>query len=185
MTRTIIARWRAEEDDGLEHLVLEEGPEGLVAEAAVLGRSDGEAFAACYRIACDRLWRVRQLEVRIIASPRRLQLVADGEGRWSDGSGASLEVLNGAIDVDLSASPFTNTLPIRRLQLEAGQSAEIVTAYVRFPELAVSADGQRYTCLEPMRRYRYESLDSDFVREIEVDADGLVVRYPGLFTRVN
>jgi len=48
----------------------------------------------------------------------------------------------------------------------------------------VTIDPQRYTCLEPMRRYRYESLDSDFTREIEVDLDGLVVVYPGLFRRI-
>jgi len=50
--------------------------------------------------------------------------------------------------------------------------------------LTVTIDPQRYTCLEPMRRYRYESLDSDFTREIEVDLDGLVVVYPGLFKRI-
>jgi hypothetical protein len=52
------------------------------------------------------------------------------------------------------------------------------------PGLAVATDRQRYTCLEPNRRYRYESLDSDFTRDIEVDEDGLVVTYPGLFRRV-
>jgi hypothetical protein len=45
-------------------------------------------------------------------------------------------------------------------------------------------DPQRYTCLEPRRRYRYAALDIDFVREIAVDADGLVVTYPGLFRRL-
>jgi hypothetical protein len=57
-------------------------------------------------------------------------------------------------------------------------------AYIDVPSLTVTADPQRYTCLEPMRRYRFESLGSDFVREIEVDKDGLVVLYPGLFRRV-
>ena len=56
--------------------------------------------------------------------------------------------------------------------------------YISLPEFTVTTDPQRYTCLEPGRRYRYESLDSDFVREIEVDAQGLVVTYPGLFRRV-
>jgi hypothetical protein len=46
------------------------------------------------------------------------------------------------------------------------------------------SDRQRYTCLEPLRAYRYESLDSDFVREIQVDQNGLVVTYPGLFRRL-
>ena len=45
-------------------------------------------------------------------------------------------------------------------------------------------DPQRYTCLAPLKRYRYESIDSDFTREIEVDSRGLVVTYPGLFRRL-
>jgi hypothetical protein len=111
------------------------------------------------------------------------KLTTDGAGSWTDGSGAPLAHLSGAIDVDLSASPFTNTLPIRRLLLAQGRSADILVAYIAFPELTVAIDRQRYTCLEPDRSYRFESLDSDFSRDIEVDGDGLVVTYPGLFRR--
>jgi len=88
------------------------------------------------------------------------------------------------IDIDLSATPFTNTLPIRRLKLKAGQSAEIVTVYILVPALTITTDPQRYTCIEPLKRYRYESRDSDFRRDIEVDGRGLVVTYPGLFRRL-
>jgi len=92
--------------------------------------------------------------------------------------------LDGAIDVDLSITPFTNTLPIWRLDLAEGQAADIRAVYVRLPDLTVTIDPQRYTCLQRGRRYRYESLDSDFVREIDIDVHGLVVTYPGLFRRI-
>ena len=82
------------------------------------------------------------------------------------------------------ATPFTNTLPIRRHGLAAGQAETIQVVCVRFPELEVTSNRQRYTCLEPKQRYRFESLDSDFTREIEVDENGLVVTYPGPFRRI-
>ena len=85
--------------------------------------------------------------------------------------------------MDLPITPFTNTLPIRRLALAAGASAEIDVVYVRAPALSVEVDRQRYTCLEPMRRYRYEAVDGSFTAEIEVDSRGLVVMYPELFRR--
>lgn len=88
--------------------------------------------------------------------------------------------LAGAIDIDLSFSPFTNTLPIRRLNLPVGASAEIITAYVEAPSLRVSPDPQRYTRVAD-DAYLYESLDSDFSRRVTVDADGFVLDYPGLF----
>jgi hypothetical protein len=101
-----------------------------------------------------------------------------------DGSGTALPRLSGAIDIDISITPFTNTLPIRRLNLRRGEFAEILAVYVQLPSLDITTDRQRYTCLEYAKRYRYESVDSDFTREIEVDDHALVVTYPGLFRRV-
>lgn len=49
------------------------------------------------------------------------------------------------------------------------------------PGLNISLDNQRYTCVIPDKLYRFESLDSGFVREIETDEYGLVLLYPGLF----
>jgi hypothetical protein len=184
MSGTIVARWQDWSGNGIEHLVLREGPDAVVAEAAVVGTAEESHFAAQYRILCDCAWRVTRVEVGLVGDERRTELARDGAGHWRDGTGEALPHLEGAIDVDLSVTPFTNTLPIRRLALRAGQSTEIRTAYLRLPELTVTTDPQRYTCLEPGRRYRYESLDSDFTREIEVDAHGLVVTYPGLFRRL-
>ncbi len=184
MSGTIVARWQDWSGDGIQHLVLREGPEEIVAEAAVLGTAEGFRFAARFRILCDAAWRVRRVEAELIGDDRRIDLQSDGSGHWRDGTGTALPQLEGAIDVDLPLTPFTNTLPIRRLGLRAGQSADLRVVYIILPEFTVTTDPQRYICLEPGRRYRYQSLDSDFVREIEVDADGLVVTYPGLFRRL-
>ena len=185
MSRTVAARWRDWAGDGLEHLVLREGPDGVHADSAVVGADDGEVFAARYRIHCDLEWRTRRLQVSRVGDDRPLDLSGDGAGHWTDPAGAPRTDLAGAIDVDLTATPFTNTLPIRRLRLASGQSATIQVVYVRVPDLSVTTVRQRYTCLEPGRRYRFESVDSDFTREIEVDGDGLVVTYPGLFRRTH
>jgi uncharacterized protein len=184
MPRTIIARWQDWSGDGLQHVVVSERSDGIVAEGVVLATTEGRHYAATFRVECDAKWRVNATEVHLTGVDRRVVLTSDGAGHWRDGSGASIPHLDGAIDVDLSATPLTNTLPIRRLDLAEGETADIRAVYVRLPNLAVTIDPQRYTCLERGRRYRYESLDSDFVRDIEVDADGLVTMYPGLFRRV-
>ena len=94
--------------------------------------------------------------------------------------------LDGWIDVDISATPFTNTLPIRRLGLEHGESEELTVTYIRVPELLVGPERQRYGCLEAQTDgglYRFEALPSGFTAELPVDVDGLVIDYPGLFRR--
>ena len=186
MSRTVVARWRDWSGEGLEHLVLREGSDGIRAEAVVLGADDdGTTFALGYRVLCDADWRARRLEVSLVGSDGEIDLSGDGAGRWTDRSGAPLPHLDGAIDVDITATPFTNTLPIRRLGLRSGQAEVIEVVYVEVPALTVTRSRQRYTCLEPGRRYRFESLGSGFAREIEVDDDRLVRTYPDLFRRVS
>jgi hypothetical protein len=185
MTETVVARWQDWSGDAIQHLVLREGADEVVAEAVVLDQAEGLPFAARLLIRCDAAWRVRRVEAGLIGDDRRIDLLSDGAGEWRDGTGASLPHLSGAIDVDLPLTPFTNTLPIRRLGLRAGHSAELRVVYICLPEFTVTTDPQRYTCIEPLRRYRYESMDSDFVREIEVDEHGLVLTYPGLFRRLS
>jgi hypothetical protein len=89
-------------------------------------------------------------------------------------------------DVDISETPFTNTLPIRRLGLAPGESADNCVVYFDGNELQPWPEPQRYTCLERNAQgglYRFLSLDGGFTADLSVDADGLVVDYPGLFKR--
>ena len=177
--RTVV-RWRDAGGQGLEHLVLQ-WVQGEIEARSVILCGDGQR-AFTWSATIDLNWHTRRLIVEEVGGDNRLELTSNGTGSWMRGSAAFAE-LEGAIDIDLSASPFTNTLPIRRLDLEIGRAAEIVTAYVAFPELTVQPDTQRYTRLGP-RSWRFEAVDEDFEREITVDEMGLVVSYPGLFERV-
>jgi len=101
-----------------------------------------DGFIARYCIACDTLWVTRKLrlEVEQEGKKRTLKLESDGKGTWNSNSQA-LAHLIGAIDVDLSATPFTNTLPICRLKLKEKQTQEIQVVYVLIPKLEFSLNG--------------------------------------------
>ena len=182
MGKTIQAKWQNWEGNSTETLSLKEYEKGIFVKSTV--NSKGEAdFSLTYEIKCDKLWRVTMFRIESSEAGKKLELIPDGFGNWSNNSDI-ISQLKGAIDVDITATPFTNTLPIRRLKLAEGQSAEIKVVYITAPALEVSLAPQKYTCIIPDKRYRFESLDSDFAREIEVDAYGLVLEYPGLFKRV-
>ena len=183
VARTIVARWRDETGLGLEHCVIREHGDGVLVESVVIGGEGDPRFAARYRIACDARWRVRNAEISVAGDARIVQLAREGDG-WTD-DGTPLPGFAEAVDIDITATPFTNTLPIRRLRLREGESADIIVVYVAVPELTITAAPQRYTCVQAGRRYRFESSGGDFVREIDVDDDGLVVSYPGLFERID
>ena len=179
--------WTPWEGPGLEHLRLVTSEGGVVANGLVIGLEAGRPFRIGYEIRCDGRWRVREVRAAAPDSERPvLELLADGEGHWKRGGGEPVPELDGSIDVDISATPFTNTLPIRRLGLEPGDSEELAVAYVRVPELLVGAERQRYGSLEAKADgglYRFEALPSGFTAELPVDAEGLVLDYPGLFRR--
>jgi len=93
-------------------------------------------------------------------------------------------MIKGTVDIDLGWSPSTNTLPIRRLNLEVGQaSGEVIAAWVRFPELALQPLPQEYTRLAE-RQYRYSSRGGAFVANLVVDDHDLVLDYEGFWQRV-
>lgn len=175
-------RWATEQGGGLEHLELETGEDGVTAEGVLIGPAGGRLFACSYQLRCDALWRLRSLDVQV-AGKGRASLRADGEGNWLDADGTPLPALQGCIDVDLSGSPFTNTLPIRRLGAALDARQDIRVTYVDLPKLDVQPVAQAYTRVAP-DRVRFDSLSRPFSAELEVDGDGLVLRYEGLFTRV-
>ena len=88
-----------------------------------------------------------------------------------------------AADVDLGWSPSTNTLPVRRLQLAVGERRDLTAAWVRFPQLAVQPLPQSYTRTGE-RTWLYESRGAAFRAALEVDEQGLVVDYEGLWRRI-
>jgi hypothetical protein len=175
-------RWATERSGGLEHVELDIGDAGATAEGVLIGPAGGRLFACSYALACDEHWRVRSLHVHV-AGKGKVCLRADGAGNWLDADGTPLPALQGCMDVDLSGSPFTNTLPIRRLGEQLRQRQEIKVAYVDLPKLDVQPASQAYTRLAP-DRVLFESLSRPFTAELEIDGDGLVLNYPGLFTRV-
>jgi hypothetical protein len=185
--------WAPREGPGLEHLrlTLRDGMAG--ADGVIIGLNDDQAFRVHYEIQCDAAWCVREVRVVVLgAGAPTLHLRADGRGHWTDDGGRAVPDLDGCIDVDLSATAFTNTLPIRRLGLRPGESADLSVVYIDVPALAVAPVRQRYGCLAcgpDGGRYRYESLPYEilpegFTDELLVDAEGLVIDYPKLFRRV-
>ncbi len=175
-------RWKSCDNTGLEHFCLHMNADTIQGEGVVIGARGGTPYGLHYRVTTDMQWRTLEVWVRM-ASGVFLHVFSDGQGHWTDDKGDAMPNLDGCIDVDIAATPFTNTLPIRRLSLSEGCTTDLTMAYVPLPSLQMCPDGQRYTRIAS-RRYLYESADRDFSAELAVDEDGLVMDYPGLFRRL-
>jgi uncharacterized protein len=185
MDRTVM--WMQWNNLGMEQLHIEDGEASIVADGVVVGVKDGRPFRVRYRVDTQQSWQIERLKVESLDPEGRvLVLSTDGTGQWWNNDSLVSE-LEGCIDVDLSATPFTNTLAIKRLALQPGESRDLSVAYIAIPEMEIRSVPQRYTCLEINSQggiYKYEGRWRGFSVELLVDRDGLVIEYPKTFRRI-
>lgn len=196
--------WERRDTTGSEHALID-ARTGLYARGTALA-VDPIPYTCRYELRTEPGWSTAHLDVTAEGAgwtrSVRLELAAN---RWrattaeqgnldavlsaAGHAGAGLpgiedpDLLYGAFDVDLSGSPLTNTLPIRRLGLlkaEAGVAHRISAAWVLLPSLEIVQADQIYTSLGDNRiRYASETFSAD----LTVDDEGFVVDYPGLAHR--
>ena len=145
--------------------------------------AEGRSCRLEYQVVCDAGWRT--LHARVTgwfgAEPIKVEVYTNSARRWSI-NGRDEPAVAGCVDIDLSFSPSTNTIPIRRLALNQGERAEVRSAWLRFPTLTLEPLVQSYTRTGESL-YHYEAPSEEFVTDIEVGSDGLVRRYPPLWER--
>lgn len=197
--------WQRKDTTGTEHALVD-ARHGLYARGHQLAVHP-IAYTCRYEVQTDPTWATARLDVSAEGAgwvrSVRLELAA---GRWrvtateqgdldaaltaAGHARAGLpgmedpDLLYGAFDVDLSGSPLTNSLPIRRLDLaraEHGVAHRLSVAWVLLPSLEVVQADQIYTAIGDGKvRYASETFSAD----LTIDDDGFVLDYPGLAERV-
>jgi hypothetical protein len=175
-------RWRSLEHGGLEQLRINEWPDGVKARSAIVGQADATRHGVMYEVSLTPDWTFEAILLQrtdgVMTVLRRSK-----DGEWFDMHAEALPGLAGCVDIDFEMTPFTNTLPIRRAPLALGETRRFRVAYIPADTLEPFPAEQIYTRLSE-RVYRFETADGSFTADITVDADGLVLDYPGLFERV-
>jgi uncharacterized protein len=170
--------------DGTDYCALWQTTEGWMLKGTVTGvLKDQRPVVANYEIHCDENWLTHRASVeRTIGSDTKsLSLNVESRGIWRS-AGQEIPAVAGCADVDLGLTPATNTLPIRRLGLQTGNSESVIAAWVQFPDLILQPLSQRYSRIAK-DTYRYAS-NTGFLADITVDDLGLVINYPGGWQRI-
>jgi hypothetical protein len=90
------------------------------------------------------------------------------------------------MDVDLESSAMTNALPVHRMNLRIGETADAPAAYVRALGLTAERLEQVYLRIadqDARQRYEYTAPAFGFTSHLRYDDSGLVVDYPGIAIR--
>jgi len=170
--------WQAS-DGGSEVCVLERAGRGWRLRGTVLTHEAKQPIELRYAVTVDSAWATTDVEVLVALAGGDARELNELGRLWS-GTERPPEYSD-CVDVDLSFTPATNTLPIRRLGLDIGEEAEIHVAWLVWPEFSVQRIPQRYTRLAK-DRYRYTQ--DEFEAELAVDEQGLVLQYEGLWRAI-
>jgi len=168
-------RWRGLDPVTLEHCHVI----STARDTRIRGTIITPTYGLFYRIKLDDSEVVRTVKLER-SDGQVLELFSDGAGNWSDDRAEPLSALKGCVDIDIWPTPLTNSLPIWRASWIDDAPQRFAMAWIDADEMTVRRSEQVYTRLDASH-FRFQS--GDFDRVLQIDADGLVVSYPGLFER--
>ena len=177
--------WRRLDGSGHESAQLSPDAAGWRLAGAAVFAYEGDACLLQYDIRCDAAWRTLAAQVTgwLGARAVAIRLARDAADHWSLNDADCSDVA-GCLDLDLNFSPVTNLLPIRRLALPVGASAEVRAAWLRFPEFTLEPLPQVYRHTGEAT-WRYEASGGAFASDLTVNAAGFVTRYPAFWEAVD
>ena len=175
--------WRRLDLSGHDAATLQPGARGVVLSGMAVFQEGGPT-ALAYLVQADSNWKTTEGRVWGWHGHKaiELRLHRDDLGTWTM-NGALCPGVEGCMDLDLSFTPATNLLPLRRLSLRIGQSAEVRSAWLEWPEVRLSPLVQRYARRSDTE-YDYESdLPGGelFRSTLRVQPEGWVLDYGGLW----
>jgi hypothetical protein len=159
-----------------EHALLAESEDGYRLQGVAVLPLGELPCHIDYAVTVDRQWRPTQARATITTPSGAREIVLRSQhGAGWEVDGELAPHLDGCPDIDFGWTPATNTVPIRRLGLEVGETASITAAWVRFPELDVVASEQWYRRLA-INRWQYTSGEYNY-QLVTDPATGLVLSY--------
>jgi hypothetical protein len=175
--------WAGIEYHSLENCIVTITDKGSEINSSIIGTYADELYKIEYRIRTNQYWETTFFEIKsqLHNEVEITDFRKEGKGKWYV-NGQPDEKLNGCIDIDISLTPFTNTLPINRLKLLEKEDEQIKVLYVDVLGKKMRSVQQKYTRLS-QAEYKFENVPNDFESVISVDDLGLVVKYSGLFER--
>lgn len=168
----------------LEVLTFEIQETSQTAKSRVNGLIHGKPVSLTYQITLTNNWYVKELMIQsTLADKSNIRLHSDLQGNWFDSDGNEIPTLQGCFDIDISLTPFTNSIPIKRLGEQLIQRTALEVVYIDLIAWEWRKVSQYYT-KKTSEIYLYEGVFRNFKADLIVRNDGFIQQYPSLFDRL-
>jgi hypothetical protein len=175
--------WRGVAFNSLEYFNIQEKQDHHIVVSRIIGYYQEKIYSATYQLTINKQWEIEEFFIDSEVDMIKNTLTGKKTGINWEINHFDNPSFKGFLYIDISLTPFTNTLPINNLQLKIGDSKEIDIIYIDLINNQITPVRQRYTRTD-FNEYLYENIVSDFTVHIQVDENGLVLNYPGLFEKI-
>jgi hypothetical protein len=177
-----IVLWQRLDTPGHDACALVRLGDGWRLEGAAAFWHEGAPAQLGCQVTCNRDWTSREARVRgwLGTQAVDLVLVRGPGGGWTLNGLPAPDAADHA-DIDLGFTPATNVLPIRRAGLAVGEAAELPAAWLDVAAGSLTVLPQRYE-RRGATAFWYEAPTTGYADLLETTAEGLVRRYPQLWT---
>lgn len=175
--------WKGIYYQSLEYFNLLSNDKNYTVESKIIGCHEDKIYNVEYKIHTDKNWIVQNFLIESeVNTIKRTSSGKRNQGQWEINNVINPEFNNFKF-IDISLTPFTNTLPVNNLKLSENSSQKIDVLYIDVLNHHIRPVQQQYTRTS-VNKYLYENLENDFKAEISIDETGLVTVYPKLFEKI-
>jgi len=174
--------WRRLDTPGHDACRLDWNGAGWRLEGTAVFRHEEGPAQLAYYVTCDPTWRPQQGHVEgwLGANSIKLSIARTRAREWTL-NGAVVPAIGNCIDLDFGFTPATNLLQLRRLALGEGQAADAPAAWLSgFSPGILELLPQRYE-RRTAATYWYEAPSVPYAALLDVDPNGFILHYPGLW----
>ena len=175
------AYWRALDRDGDDKCRLARVDHGWLLVGHARFRDDDGFAALDYVVRCDFEWHTLGADVAGRHGERdiSLRLECNG-GQWLLNDVDQPQV-SGAKDVDLSFTPATNLMPLRRVMAAPTSVLKTRAAWLLYPDCDLRRLDQTYDAGCSVELVSYTASQTGYATQLCVDHSGFVTLYPGMW----
>ncbi|SPH24074.1 hypothetical protein DEA8626_03123 [Defluviimonas aquaemixtae] len=176
-----LARWTRLDVPGNDYCRLIADTDGWRLTGEAVFAEDENETQLGYDIHCDGHWRTLTATIRGRRAKEEVSWkIEQTAGAWRV-NGEVQPRVSGLADIDLSFTPATNLIPIRRMNLSVGVANQVIASWFTYPEVGLLPLHQTYT-RTGAGAYLYTSPDHGFSAILRVHPSGFVIDYPQIWT---
>lgn len=175
--------WTGREYYSLENCLVTTSAAGNEINSTIVGQYEGKIYTVNYHIKTNANWLPYHLKFMSTINNQQFnfQLEKTNDHIWILNN-QHANAFDNCNYIDISITPFTNTLPINHLQLALNEEQQINVIYINIFEKEIKPLQQFYKRLST-ETYLYKNIPNDFEATIKIDDAGFVTDYPYLFER--